>query len=1084
MAEIFKESLNMPTNIRAFWLESLSIAAVSLLFFLTVDGMYAQTKTAPANLQSVGLQSLRYRFIGPEGNRVEAVVGVPGDANTYYMGAASGGVWKSSDGGTNWKPIFDDQDAQSIGSLAIAPSDSNVVWAGTGEAFIRSGISIGNGIYKSTDAGKTWSRMGLDKTGRIGRIVIDPHNPDIVFAAALGTCYGPQQERGVFRTTDGGKTWDRVLFVDENTGAADVAMDPNNSQILFAGMWQIDIKTWGKWSGGPGSGVFVSRDGGTKWTRLIGHGLPDPPLGRIGVSIAPSNSNWVYADIETGSRGVVWRSEDGGQNWKVVSYNRDLNSRPHYNTRMTISPVNPREIYIIADLLNVSYDGGEQTTPIKFADNHDMWIDPRNPNRMAIADDGGVEISTNHGANWQRSVVPIAQIYHVYADKRIPYYVYANEQDKGSVLGPSNNLSGRSISTGDWIAGAVGESGFMVPDPVDNNIIWGSSYGGWIDVWDFRTHQYRNVNPWPKTSMGSPAGLLKYRFHWTAPIAISPFDHNKVYVGSQYVHQTTDGGQTWKVISPDLTTGDPSKLLSSGGLTEDNLGPEYGETVWAIAESTLEKGLIWAGTNDGLVHVTRDGGARWTNVTSAIPNLPPLGTISNIEPSIYDAGTAYISVDLHQVDNRDPFVYKTTDYGKTWRSISSDLPKNVFSYVHCVREDPVRKGLLYLGTENGLYVTFNDGEHWETFQNNLPHAPVDWLEVQPQFNDLIVGTYGRGIWIMDDITPLQELTRQVVDSEVTLLPPRPAYRFASRTARISAPNDQSEGRNPPYGASIHYVLKSAPAADVTVSIYDEAGQLVRTLHGSKIVGVNRLWWDLRYEPPKSILLRTTPPTDPHVWEKQEYRDARLKGGFRLLRVYRADDGNMGVHVAPGTYKVKLSVGARSSSQKLVVKKDPSAAGTEADIRAQVSASLAVIKDVNSIADAMNQIEWIREELENLSRFLDQNNGDPSVKTATAAISKKFSDVEAKFSDPSLAESDWKRFRNPLMLYGEYLELNFNIIRSADFPPTEADLEVTKEFHQELEATLSQLDQLITNDLPTLNKMLDSKNSRGIFTPKR
>jgi photosystem II stability/assembly factor-like uncharacterized protein len=1053
---------------------------VFYLFILSAQSTHSQTQIPPGTLES-----LRYRFVGPEGNRVDAVVGVPGDSNTYYLGAASGGVWKSSDGGTNWKPIFDRQDVQSIGSLAIAPSDPNIIWAGTGEAFIRSNISIGNGIYKSTDAGKTWTNMGLEKTGRIGRIVIDPKDPNIVFAAAMGTCYGPQQERGVFRTRDGGKSWERVLFVDENTGASDVAIDPNNSQNLFAGTWQLDIKTWGKWSGGPGGGVYVSRDGGSTWKRIVGHGLPDSPVGKVGLSIAPSNSSWIYADIETGSRGVVWRSEDGGANWKVVTYNRDLNSRPHYNTRMTISPVDPREIYIISDLLSVSYDGGEQTTPIKFADNHDLWIDPRNPDRMMLGHDGGAEISTNHGTSWHVVELPIGQIYHVYTDNRVPYYVYGNRQDGQSLYGPSNNLGGadKPISAGDWVVGPGGESGFLIPDPVDNNIIWGGSYAGWLDVADFRTHQKRSVAVWPKTPMGSPAGVLKYRLNWTFPVAISPFDHNKVYIGSQYVHVTTNGGQTWKVISPDLSTGDPSRLQSSGGITEDNLGPEYGGIVFAIAESPLEKGLIWAGTNDGLVHLTRDGGEHWTNVTSGIPNLPPLGTISNIEPSKYNAGTAYLSVDLHQVNNRDPFVYKTIDYGKTWKSISSDLPKSVFSYVHCVREDPVRKGLLYLGTENGIYISLDDGGHWVPLQNNLPHAPVDWMVVQPEFNDLAVATYGRGIWILDDITPLQKVTPQILDSQVHLFPPRPAYRFADRAPLQKAPNDQSPGHNPPDGASIDYYLKSAPTAGVTVSIHDAAGQLVRTLHGPKQIGVNRLWWDLRYEPPREIQLRSTPPGDPHVWEKKEYRDARLKGGYRTLRVYRADDGNIGVRVSPGTYTVTVNTGTQSLSEKLTVKKDASTLGTEADIEAQVKAVLVVEKNLNSVVDSVNQMEWIQKQLEDLGDRLNQTNGEESVIKATAEIRKKLTDTEAKFFEPSLAESDWKRFRKPLVLYGDYLVLNFDMM-SADFPPTDAQLEVTKELNQELAVAQSQLDDLIAHDLMEFNKFLSSKGLEGIVAPKR
>ena len=1059
---------------------AVSIVASLILSSIVLRAQTQQQEATPA----VNLSALRFRYVGPQGNRVDAVIGVPGDPQTFYIGAASGGVWKSTDGGIIWKPIFDGQDAQSIGSLAVAPSDHNILWAGTGETFIRSNISIGNGIYKSEDAGKTWKNMGLEKTGRIGRVLIDPRNPNVVFAAAMGTCYGPQQERGVYRTLDGGKNWERVLFVDENTGASDVAMDPKNPQNMVAGMWQLDIKTWGKFSGGLGSGVFTSHDGGTTWKRVVGHGLPDSPVGKVGVTFAPSDPTFVYADIETGSRGVVWRSEDGGANWKVVSYNRDLNSRPHYNTRITVSPVDPREIYIIADLISVSYDGGEQTTPIKFADNHDMWIDPLDANRMIIGHDGGADISTDHGGQWSKVVLPIAQIYHVYSDNRVPYFVYGNRQDGQSMFGPSNtNTTSGSITSGDWSIGPGGESGFLIPDPVDNNIIWGGSYAGWLDVMDFRTHQKRSVAVWPKTPMGSPAGLLKYRLNWTFPIAISPFDHNKVYIGSQYVHQTTNGGQTWTVISPDLSTGDASRLASSGGITEDNLGPEYGGIVFAIAESPVEKGLIWAGTNDGLVHITRDGGGHWANVTAGIPNLPPLGTVSNIEPSKYDADTAYITFDLHQVNNRDPFVFKTTDYGKTWSSISSDIPKSVFSYVHCVREDPVRKGLLYLGTENGLYISFNDGEHWLPLQNNLPHAPVDWIAIQPQFNDLLVATYGRGIYIMDDITPLQQMSERVTQPSVYFFSPRPAYRFADRSALMDAPNDQTMGKNPPYGASLDYYLSRSVSGDIALTVQDASGAVIRTLRASNQPGINRVWWDLRYPPPREVMLRTTPPGDPHVWEKKEYRDARENGGGRLLRIYRADDGNVGVRVAPGIYTLKLVADGRVLTQKVEVKKDPNATGTQADVEQQEKEVLVVERGLNSVVDALNQMEWIGKELEDTANMLDHANGDESARTATAAIRKKLYDIEAKFSDPTLAESDWKRFRKPMMLYGEFLVLNFDMM-SADFRPTDAQLAVSKEIDQERIADLAELDQFIANDLPAFNKFMGTKGLEGVAAPKR
>ncbi|HXF05439.1 MAG TPA: sialidase, partial [Blastocatellia bacterium] len=821
----------------------------------------------------ISFEALRYRYIGPVGNRVTSIVGVPGQPNIYYAGAASGGIWKTTDGGVTWQPIFDDQPVSSIGSLAVAPSDPNIVWAGTGEDCIRSHISIGNGIYKSLDAGKTWMHMGLEKTGRIGRIVIDPQNPDIVLACALGHAYGPQPERGVFRTTDGGKTWERTLFVDENTGCSDIAMDPNNPRILFAGMWQLEIHTWGRESGGPGSGLYMSRDGGVTWKRLTGRGLPTREVGKIAVAVAPSNSNRVYAIIETGDgvpwkgketdRGTLWRSDDGGETWRVVSYDHYVNGRAHYYSHLAVAPDNENEVYFLTAAFSVSFDGGQTINPVPpgsspGGDNHEMWIDPKNPNRMAVANDGGVSLSTTRGRTWQRIQLPIAQMYHVTVDNQIPYYVYGNRQDGPSTRGPSNSRlmgfggSPGIIPRGEWHSVGGGESGWATPDPVDPNIIWSSasgsgSVGGIVVRYDERTRQARNVEVWPDSTIGWPAAELKYRFVWTFPLTISPHDHNTVYVGSQYVHRTTDGGQSWQVISPDLTSNDKSRQQISGGLTPDNIGVEYAPVVFAIAESPREKGVIWAGTNDGLVHITRDGGRTWTNVTANIPNLPPWGTVSNIEPSRHQAGKAYITVDFHQVNNRDPYVYKTTDYGKTWKLITNGIPRSPLSYAHCIREDPVRPGLLYLGTENALYVSFDDGENWQPLQMNLPHAPVYWLVVQEHFNDLVVATYGRGFWILDDITPLQQLTPQVLAAEAHLFAPRPAYRFHPITPPMMMSNDPTAGQNPPYGASINYYLKSVPSGDVTIRILDARGQLVRTLQGTKQAGLNRVWWDLRTE---------------------------------------------------------------------------------------------------------------------------------------------------------------------------------------------------------------------------------------------
>src|SRR6184192_3372841 len=610
----------------------------------------ASSRAQQAQISPDVYNEMKFRYIGPVGNRATAVVGIPGNPNVYYVGAASGGIFKSTDGGIHWDPIFDEQPASSIGSLAIAARDPNIVWAGTGESFIRSHISVGSGIYKSMDAGKTWKLMVLEKTGRIGNVVIDPHNPDIVLACALGHAYGPQPERGVFRTTDGGRNWEKVLFVDENTGCSDMGMDPNNSRTLFAGMWQLEIHTYGRKSGGPGSGLFKSTDGGVTWKRLEGHGLPHSPVGRIAVRVAKKDSNRVYAEIETGD-GVPQPNSVG-----------QLRGRTHYYTRTEIAPDNENEVFFFSASFWRTLDGGHTLTKMPSnpgGDNHEMWIDPTDGDRMAVVNDGGVNISVNRGSSWNHVNLPIAQIYHVTVDDQIPYFVYGNRQDGPSWRGPSNSLqfggfSGNSIPRGAWHPVAGGESGFAMPDPVDNNIIWSTgtgsgSIGGTVTRFDERTHQDREVEVWPDYVAGAPAAEAKYRFNWEFPIAISAHDHNRVYVGSQFVHVTTDGGNSWQIISPDLTRNDKSRQQISGGLTPDNIGVEYAGVIFALTESAKEAGLIWAGTNDGQVQVTRDGGKNWTNVTKNLPNFPEWGTVDNIEASRHDAGTAYLMVVSRQV---------------------------------------------------------------------------------------------------------------------------------------------------------------------------------------------------------------------------------------------------------------------------------------------------------------------------------------------------------------------------------------------------------------------------------------------------
>ncbi|MEP6995376.1 MAG: sialidase [Acidobacteriota bacterium] len=1097
-----------------------SLSLTALILLTAPMGLAAERVKKPAPASSDEAKpfdpyaELRYRFIGPPGNRVSAVVGVPGDPNVYYAGAASGGVWKSIDGGIHWKPVFDDQPAQSIGAIAIAPSDPNVVWVGTGEPFIRSNVSLGNGIYKSTDAGKTWTHMGLEKTGRIARVIVDPRDPEVVLVAAIGTGYGPQPERGVFRTDDGGKTWQKVLFVDENTGASDLSMDASNPRILFAGMWPIDIKTWGRRSGGPGGGVYVSRDGGLSWKRIEGHGLPQPPIGKVAVAVAPNDPRRVYALIETGQRGSLWRSDDGGEKWKRVNASRLLNERPHYYTRMLVMPDNANEVYFPSNGMGATYDGGETSEPISWGgDNHDMWADPKQPTRMMIGNDGGVFISTTRGRKWSFVRLPIGQMYHVATDNRIPYMVYGQMQDDGSMRGPSNTRSGKTIHPGLWTSTAGCETGWNTPDPVNPDVVWGGCYAGVLERFDAKTGMTRTVSVWPERTMGAPASEVKLRMNWTFPIAISPHDHERVYVGSQYVHATSDGGQTWETISPDLTLKDPSMMKDSGGLTIDNLSVEYAGVVFSIAESPLEKGLIWAGTNDGLVQVTRDGGKNWANVTAGMPGLPPKGTVDSVDPSRFDAGTCYVSVDLHQVDNRDPFLYKTTDYGKTWKSISGNIPKSPLSYTHVLRENPHRKGMLFAGTENALYVSFDDGGHWEPLQSKLPHAPVYWLTVQEHFHDLVVGTYGRGFYILDDLTPLEQLTDAARAASAQLFTPRAAYRFRAVAGPNLAPQGVAKGKNPAYGASINYWLKEpAPApteeveaekdrnaADaettgarkpekkppVEITILDAAGKKIRQIDGTNKKGVNRVAWDLRFEPTEPVRLRATPEGNPRVAEEKRFRGK----GHRPVLYYGIDELRNGPLVEPGTYTVRLAVnGVEVGTQPLLVIKDPNSTGTEQDVAAAAKLSVALYGDINRAARMLNQLEWSRKQLEEFRKMLSAAKEDPAASAAAEAMEGKLRGVEDLLLQHTITEEDVKSFRGALGLYLKLLWLQAecdsggaDVSGSADLAPTRAELQVHELLSGQLSEANQKFEQLYRQDVATFNESMRTKGYVQLMT---
>ena len=1076
----------MPRHLR------LPAAIPTCILVLAAAGPVAAQQRAAAAarppIDAAAWAFLPLRHIGPIGNRVIAVAGVSGDPAIYYAGAASGGIWKTTDGGLRWEPVFDGQPVQSVGSLAVAPSDPNVVWAGTGESFIRSHISLGAGIFKSTDAGRTWTKMGLGETGRIGRIAIHPANPDIVYAAAQGHSYGPQPERGVYRTMDGGTTWERVLFVDENTGAIDVVMDPNNPRILFAAMWQLEIHTWGRESGGPGSAIFMSRDAGTTWKRLAGQGLPQRPVGKIGLAIASTNSNRIYALIETGDgvpmdgqpadSGELWRSEDGGENWRVVTYDRQLACRQPYYTRMAVATDDQDEAYFLCAAFSKTLDGGATLTDLgpggsPGGDNHDMWIDPANAHRMAIANDGGVSISTNRGRSWLRVQLPIAQMYHVTVDNNIPYYVYGNEQDDPSYRGPSNSRTGNTIARSEWHAVGGGESGWATPDPVDPNVIWSSasgsgSVGGIVIRFDEKSKTGQNVEVWPESTSGHAAADVKYRFVWTFPLTISPHDHNRIYVGSQHVHVTTDAGRSWQVISPDLTLDDKSKQRISGGLTPDNIGVEYGDVIFAIAESRLEAGQIWVGTNDGLVHLTRDGGRTWTNLTQNLPGLPSWGTISNIEPSRHVAGKAWLTVDGHQANSRDPWVYRTSDFGRTWKLVVNGITKSPLSYAHWIKEDPVRSGLLYLGTENSLFVSFDDGENWQPLQNNLPHAPVYGIAVQEHFNDLVIATYGRGFWILDDLSALQQLTPAVAAQDAFLFTPRAAYRFRNIAGQVTMNDDPADGENPPYGATINYWLKGSSGGAVTLAILDAQGQVVRTMRGSRNAGINRIWWDLRGEESKQARMRTSPDYAPWVELGPEgWRPAPGVGRLSIL-------------MPPGTYTVRLSVDGHEFSAPLEVRKDPNTGGSEQEIAAQTRALTGLRDALNTTVDMVNQIEVTRAQLEMLRRLIADDSAAADVRAAADSIEIMLKAVENDLQQLRLTGRGQDGVRWPAGLATRLTYLA-NGIASSDFAPTTQQNEVGELLITDVRAHRQQLDRIVQQDLAAFNQMLARRNLRSIIT---
>ncbi len=1054
----------------------------------------------------------KYRLVGPyAGGRVPRACGVPGDPLTYYAATASGGVWKSADGGLSWKPIFDDQPTSSTGSIAVAPSDPNVVYVGSGEANIRGNVSPGAGLFRSTDAGKTWTHV-WKQVGQIGALAVHPRDADVCFAAVLGHAFGPNGERGVYRTKDGGKTWDRVLFKNDDTGASDVCIDPNNPRVVFAGLWQARRRPWEMTSGGPGSDLYVSRDGGDTWDRLSDpesrnpktelpnkdNGLPPKPWGKVGVAVAPSDSNRIYAIIEA-EKGGLFRSDDGGETWALVNGTRPLRQRAWYYSTLTVHPTNPDVLFAPQVQLLKSVDRGKTFSRIGAAlhsDHHDVWIDPKNPNRMIEANDSGVSITADGGKTWATPPLPISQCYHVSADTRNPYHVLTCMQDIGSAAGPTRSLKSGGIGQGDWYAIGGGEAGFAFADPSDPNVVYAGEYGGILTRYDHRTGQARNVTVNQSDPSGIDPAKMKYRFQWTAPVLISKHDPKTVYHAANVLFRTRDAGRTWDAVSGDLTRNDKQKQQWSGGpITGDNSGAEVYGTIFALAESPVQKGVLWAGTDDGLVHVSRDDGKTWKNVTANVPGLPDWGTVTCIEPGPHAAGTAYLVVDNHRMDDYKPHLWKTTDFGQTWAAIADGLDPG--THAKAVREDPAKKGFLYLGTERGVMYSADAGKSWQALQLNLPTVPVHDLVVKG--GDLIVATHGRAIWVLDDLTPVRERAA-AGKKAVHLYPVQPATRWYTTPGgptRDFLPG--VSGDNPDPGAVVWYHLGPDVKGEVKIEILDATGKVIAAASGAHPPPAGAK--DDEDDAPPKRKLDPKPGLNRFVWDLTHDGAAVIPGAA-------VDSGAPGarVPVAPGTYTVRATVGTQKPTQKVVVTADPrwlataaqpaipvaAADGPEAaapkaearggELATQEALALRVRDDISKLSDAVSRIRAVKKQIELRKDLLKDRDDAKGLVKQTDALAKKLDDIEGELHNPKAKISyDIFAARGGAKLYSQFAFLLGNLT-DADGAPTKAQTELADDLGRELAALLDRFDGTVKGDVTKLNAAAQALGVPELYIP--
>ncbi len=1020
------------------------------------------------------LKALKWRSIGPfRGGRSATVTGVESQPDVYYFGAAAGGVWKTTNGGFSWVCVSDGQPfgTASIGDIAVAPSDPNIVYVGTGEYDIRGNVASGDGMYKSTDAGKTWKHIGLENTRQISRVRVDPTNPNLVYVAALGHIWAPNEDRGIYRSKDGGKTWEKIYSRGPKAGASELVFDPTNASILYAAFWEAYRKPWDLESGGPSSGIFKSIDGGDTWTELTKNdGLPKGTLGNIGLTVSPANPERIWALIEA-EDGGVFRSDDAGKTWKKMNDERKLRQRAWYYGRIFADSKDGEKLYATNVGFFRSDDGGKtwNSIPTPHGDNHDLWISSANPRRMIEANDGGATVTTDGGKNWStEDNQPTAQFYRVALDDDFPYNAYGAQQDNTTVRTATRSASG-SIGERDWYPVGGGESGWIAPSPKDSNIVFAGSYDGLITRYDHRDGQTRNVTIWPDNEMGWAPAQLKYRFQWNFPLLFSKHDPNLMLAGGNVLFASTDQGQSWKPISGDLTRNDKSKQISSGGpITKDNTSVEYYDTIFTVNESPVQKGLLWVGSDDGMVHLTRDGGQHWADVTPK--NAPEWMQVNSMEASPFDAGTAYIAGTMYKFDDDRPYLFKTVDYGKTWQQITTGIPQGALT--RCIREDPNKRNLLYAGTETGIYVSFDGGAKWQSMQLNLPVTQIADLAIQKREHELVAATHGRAFWIFDDTNILAQLNDGLTSQDVHLFEPKHTYRGAF--GRGGGRSVSNAGANPANGAAVYYWLKEKPTDEITMEFLDGDGKTIKKFSskpasdehasvtstapegeeegdeprgGGKTPlipaekGLNRFDWDLRYPDatsfPKMIL-----------WA----------GGVR------------GPAVVPGTYKVRLTVNGKSQTQSFEVRKDPRIATTPEQFAAQLEFGLQVRDKLSRTNEAVIQIRQVREELEQLTARLKagaQTDRSKSLLERSKNLSAEMTKIEeALYQTKSKASEDPLNF--PVRLNDKLAGL-LTEVEASDTQPTSAQQQVYESLVTDINAQLKAWDQVKQGDIPAFNK---------------